>query len=227
MSPFDHYIYCFVSDGDMEEGISHEVASLAGHQQLGNLIVLYDDNNISIEDDTNIAKSEDVAARFEAYGWHVQRLSWVQAEGYQEDVQALYDAFETAKATTTAPSFISLRTIIAWPAPHKQNTGAAHGAALGAEEVAATKKILGFDPAVAFPAEDELVDHARLVGDRGKLAHAAWDEQLAAWSKAHPQQRELFDRLSAQRLPAAGPMCCHSLRPTTRASRRGGHRARC
>ena len=202
MSPFDHYIYCFVSDGDMEEGISHEVASLAGHQQLGNLIVLYDDNNISIEDDTNIAKSEDVAARFEAYGWHVQRLSWVQAEGYQEDVQALYDAFETAKATTTAPSFISLRTIIAWPAPHKQNTGAAHGAALGAEEVAATKKILGFDPAVAFPAEDELVDHARLVGDRGKLAHAAWDEQLAAWSKAHPQQRELFDRLSAQRLPA-------------------------
>ena len=201
-SPFDHYIYCFVSDGDMEEGISHEVASLAGHQQLGNLIVLYDDNNISIEDDTNIAKSEDVAARFEAYGWHVQRLSWVQAEGYHEDVQALYDALETARATTTAPSFISLRTIIAWPAPHKQNTGAAHGAALGAEEVAATKKILGFDPAVSFPAEDELVDHARLVGDRGKQAHAAWDEQLAAWSKANPQQHELFDRLSAHRLPA-------------------------
>jgi len=201
-SPFDHYIYCFVSDGDMEEGISHEVASLAGHQQLGNLIVLYDDNNISIEDDTNIAKSEDVAARFEAYGWHVQRLSWVQAEGYHEDVPALYDALETARATTTAPSFISLRTIIAWPAPHKQNTGAAHGAALGAAEVAATKNILGFDPAVSFPAADELVDHARLVGDRGKQAHAAWDEQLAAWSKAHPQQRELFDRLSAHRLPA-------------------------
>jgi transketolase len=201
-SPFDHYIYCFVSDGDMEEGISHEVASLAGHQQLGNLIVLYDDNNISIEDDTNIAKSEDVAARFEAYGWHVQRLSWVQADGYHEDVQALYDALETARATTTAPSFISLRTIIAWPAPHKQNTGAAHGAALGGDEVAATKKILGFDPAVSFPAEDELVDHARLVGDRGKQAHAAWDEQLAAWSAAHPQQRDLFDRLSAHRLPA-------------------------
>jgi transketolase len=201
-SPFDHYVYCFVSDGDMEEGISHEVASLAGHQQLGNLIVLYDDNHISIEDDTNIAKSEDVAARFEAYGWHVQRLSWVQAEGYHEDVQALYDAFETAKATTTAPSFISLRTIIAWPAPHKQNTGAAHGAALGADEVAATKRILGFDPAVSFPVEDELVDHARHVADRGKQAHAAWDEQLAAWSKAHQQQRELFDRLSAGRLPA-------------------------
>jgi transketolase len=201
-SPFDHYVYCFVSDGDMEEGISHEVASLAGHQQLGNLIVLYDDNSISIEDDTNIAKSEDVAARFEAYGWHVQRLSWRQAEGYHEDVQALYDAFETAKATTTAPSFISLRTIIAWPAPHKQNTGAAHGAALGAEEVAATKQILGFDPAISFPAEDELVAHARQVGDRGKQAHAAWDEQFAAWSKAHPAQHELFDRLSAHRLPA-------------------------
>ncbi len=201
-SPFDHYIYCFVSDGDMEEGISHEVASLAAHQQLGNLIVLYDDNDISIEDDTNIAKSEDVAARFEAYGWHVQRLSWRQADGYHEDVQALHDAFETAKATTTAPSFISLRTIIAWPAPHKQNTGAAHGAALGAEEVAATKKILGFDPAISFPAEDELVDHARHVAERGKRAHAAWDEQLAAWSTARPQQRELLDRLSAHRLPA-------------------------
>jgi transketolase len=201
-SPFDHFVYCFVSDGDMEEGISHEVASLAGHQQLGNLIVLYDDNSISIEDDTNIAKSEDVAARYEAYGWHVQRLSWRQAEGYHEDVQALYDAFETARATTTQPSFISLRTIIAWPAPHAQNTGAAHGAALGAEEVAATKTVLGFDPQVSFPAEDELVAHARKVGDRGKLAHAAWDEQFAAWSAAHPQQRELLERLSVRRLPA-------------------------
>jgi transketolase len=201
-SPFDHYVYCFVSDGDMEEGISHEVASVAGHQQLGNLIVLYDDNNISIEDDTNIAKSEDVAARYEAYGWHVQRLSWLQAGGYHENVQALYDAFQTARATTTAPSFISLRTIIAWPAPHAQNTGAAHGSALGADEVAATKKILGFDPTVSFPAEDELVAHARKVADRGKQAHAAWDEQFAAWSRAYPQQRELFDRLNAHRLPA-------------------------
>jgi transketolase len=201
-SPFDHYVYCFVSDGDMEEGISHEVAALAGHQQLGNLIVLYDDNNISIEDDTNIAKSEDVSARYEAYGWHVQRLSWLRPEGYHEDVQELYEALQTAKKTTTAPSFISLRTIIAWPAPHAQNTGAAHGAALGAAEVAATKQVLGFDPQVSFPAEDELVAHARKVADRGKLAHAAWDEQFAAWSAAHPQQRELFDRLSAQRLPA-------------------------
>ena len=200
-SPFDHFIYCFVSDGDMEEGISHEAASIAGHQQLGNLIVLYDDNSISIEDDTNIAKSEDVAARYEAYGWHVQRLSWRQAEGYHEDVQSLYDAIQTARQNTTQPSFISLRTIIAWPAPDAQNTGAAHGAALGEKEVAATKKVLGFDPAVSFPAADDLVAHARKVADRGKEAHARWDEEFAEWSSAHPKQRELLDRLSARRLP--------------------------
>jgi transketolase len=201
-SPFDHFIYAFVSDGDMEEGISHEAAAIAGHQQLGNLIVLYDDNSISIEDDTNIAKSEDIAARYEAYGWHVQRLSWRQADGYHEDVQALYEALQTARETTTAPSFIALRTIIAWPAPHAQNTGAAHGAALGADEVAATKKVLGFDPAVSFPAEGELVEHARKVADRGKQAHADWDAQFAEWSIAHPEQRALFDRLTARQLPA-------------------------
>src|SRR5215469_11201626 len=201
-SPFDHYIYAFVSDGDLEEGVSHEVAALAAHQQLGNLIVLYDDNNISIEDDTNIAKSEDMAARFAAYGWHVLRVDWRQPGGYHEDVHELYEAFQTARETTTAPSFIQLRTIIAWPAPHKQNTGEAHGAALGAEEVAATKQILGFDPAVTFPVEDELVAHARLVADRGKKQHAAWDEEFAAWSAAHPQESQLFDRLTSRRLPA-------------------------
>jgi transketolase len=201
-SPFDHFIYAFVSDGDMEEGISHEAAAIAGHQQLGNLIVLYDDNSISIEDDTNIAKSEDIAARYEAYGWHVQRLSWRQAEGYHEDVQSLYEALQTARETTTAPSFISLRTIIAWPAPHAQNTGAAHGAALGADEVAATKEALGFDPATSFPAEDELVEHARKVADRGKQAHAEWDARFAEWSIANPEQRVLFDRLTARQLPA-------------------------
>jgi transketolase len=200
-SPFDHHIYAFVSDGDMEEGVSHEVAAIAGHQQLGNLVVLYDDNNISIEDDTNIAKSEDIAARYEAYGWHVQRLSWRTAEGYHEDVQSLYDAIETARQNTTQPSFIALRTIIAWPAPDAQNTGAAHGAALGAEEVAKTKKVLGFDPGVSFPAADDLVAHARTVADRGKQAHAQWDEQFGHWSQQHPEQRELLDRLAARRLP--------------------------
>jgi transketolase len=200
-SPFDHFIYAFVSDGDMEEGISHEAAAIAGHQQLGNLVVLYDDNDISIEDDTNIAKSEDIAMRYEAYGWHVQRLSFRQAEGYQENVQSLYDALRTARQTTTQPSFIALRTIIAWPAPDAQNTGAAHGAALGDEEIAKTKKILGFDPDVSFPPAEDLVEHARQVAVRGQQAHASWDELFAAWSAAHPDRRELFDRLSARRLP--------------------------
>jgi len=201
-SPFDHFIYCFVSDGDMEEGISHEVSSLAGHQELGNLIVLYDDNLISIEDDTHIAKSEDVAARYEAYGWHVQRLSWRTTDGYHENVQDLYDAFEAAKAVTDKPSFIALRTIIGWPAPTKQNTGAAHGSALGAEEVAATKKILGFDPAVNFPAEEEAVSRARQVAERGKALHAEWEQGFAAWAGANPERKALFDRLAVRGLPA-------------------------
>ena len=200
-SPFDHYVYSIMSDGDVEEGISHEACSLAGHQQLGNLVVIYDDNSISIEDDTNIAKSEDVAARYEAYGWHVQRVSWRQPGGYHEDVQALYDALLAAKEQTAAPSLICLRTIIGWPAPTKQNTGAAHGSALGADEVAATKKILGFDPAVSFPAEDEAVARAREVADRGKLARARWDEIFTAWSSASPDRRALLDRLRARRLP--------------------------
>ncbi len=200
-SPFDHHVYCIMSDGDIEEGISHEASSLAAHQQLGNLIVIYDDNTISIEDDTNIAKSEDVAARYEAYGWHVQRVSWRQPGGYHEDVQALYDALLTARDVTAAPSLISLRTIIGWPAPTKQNTGAAHGSALGADEVAATKQILGFDPAVSFPAEDDAVAHARQVGDRGKLARVAWDETFASWEAANPAGSELLDRLRARQLP--------------------------
>jgi transketolase len=200
-SPFDHYVYAFCSDGDIEEGISHEVSSLAGHQRLGNLIVLYDNNQISIEDDTNIAKSEDVAARYEAYGWHVQRLSWHTPSGYKEDVQSLYHALLTAREHTEAPSFISLETIIGWPAPNKQNTGAAHGSALGVPEVKATKEILHFDPEVDFPVEDEAVSHARQVMERGKDLHAAWDDTFAAWTSANPERKALFDRLSARRLP--------------------------
>jgi transketolase len=200
-SPFDHHIYVFCSDGDIEEGISHEVSSLAGHQQLGNLIVVYDDNSISIEDDTNIAKSEDVGARYAAYGWHVQRVNWRREAGYAEDVEALDEAFQAARAHTAGPSLIALRTIIGWPAPHKQNTGAAHGSALGADEVAATKQILGFDPAVDFPVEDEVLAHARQVAERGKELHARWDEQFEAWSRANPQRRALLDRLAARRLP--------------------------
>jgi transketolase len=201
-SPFDHHIYAFASDGDIEEGVSHEASSIAGHQQLGNLTLLYDDNTISIEDDTAIAKSEDVCARYEAYGWHVQRVSWRTPSGYHEDVAALDAAFTAARAHTGAPSLIALRTIIGWPAPTKQDTGAAHGSALGADEVAATKRILGFDPDVSFPVEDEALAHARKVTDRGKRARAAWEESFAAWSAAHPDRAELLSRLSARRLPA-------------------------
>ena len=202
-SPFDHFIYCFVSDGDMEEGISHEVSSLAGHQKLGNLIVLYDDNLISIEDDTHIAKSEDVAARYEAYGWHVQRLNWRTADGgYEENVQDLYEAYEAAKAVTDKPSFIALRTIIGWPAPNKKNTGAAHGSALGEPEVKATKEILHFDQDVTFPAEEEAVSHARQVGARSKALRAEWEERFAAWAAANSERKALFDRLRKRELPA-------------------------
>jgi transketolase len=200
-SPFDHYIYCFASDGDVEEGVSHEVSSLAGHHELGNLIVLYDDNLISIEDNTNIAKSEDVCARYEAYGWHVQKLSWRTPNGYQEDVQALYRALLIAREHIGAPSLIALRTIIGWPAPHKQNTGAAHGSALGVPEVKATKEILHFDPEVDFPVEDELVSHARQVAERGKSLHAEWEVFFDAWAKANPERKALFGRMATHRLP--------------------------
>ena len=213
-SPFDHHIYAFASDGDIEEGISHEASSLAAHQQLGNLILLYDDNDISIEDDTEIAKSEDVAARYEAYGWHVQRLSWRTPGGYHEDVHALHAAFAAARDHTAAPSLIALRTIIGWPAPDKQNTGAAHGSALGAAEVAATKRILGFDPAVSFPAEDEAVARAREVAVRGKQARAAWEERFAAWQAANPERNELLGRLAARRLPDGWAAALPSFPPT-------------
>jgi transketolase len=200
-SPFDHFVYAICSDGDIEEGISHEVSSLAGHLQLGNLIVLWDDNQISIEDDTNIAKSEDVCARYEAYGWHVQRVSW-HNHTYHEDVEALATAFANAKAETGKPSFIALRTIIGWPAPNKQNTGKIHGSALGAEEVAATKKILGFNPAASFAVEPDVLQHARTVAPRGRAEHEAWQKGFDAWSQANPDRFALWRRLSSHTLPA-------------------------
>jgi transketolase len=194
-SPFDHDIWCFASDGDLQEGVSGEASSLAGHQQLGNLCVLWDDNHISIEDDTNIAFSEDVCRRYEAYGWHVQRVD----DG--EDVVALQAAFEAARAETSRPSFIAVRTVIGYPAPTKQNTGKIHGSALGADEVAATKEILGFDPTKSFDVDDDVLAHAREVGDRGKMLHAAWDEAFDAWAAANAERKQLFDRLATRALP--------------------------
>jgi transketolase len=200
-SPFDHMIYAFCSDGDIEEGISHEVSALAGHQRLGNLVVVYDDNQISIEDDTTIAMSEDVAARYAAYGWHVQRVDWRGEDGYTEDVEALWRAFEAAKAETDRPSFISLRTIIGWPAPNKQNTGKIHGSALGKDEVAATKEVLGLDPARSFQVDADVLEHARLVVERGRAARAEWTQAFEAWRGADDERAALLDRLSRRHLP--------------------------
>ncbi|HWB35454.1 MAG TPA: transketolase, partial [Rugosimonospora sp.] len=199
---FDHDIYVFASDGDIEEGISHEVSSLAAHQKLGNLTLIYDDNDISIEDDTAIAKSEDVAARYAAYGWHVQHVDWRTEDGYHEDVQALWDAIQAARAVTDRPSFINLRTIIGWPAPNKQNTGKAHGSALGADEVAATKKILGFDPEQTFQVDEDVLAHTRKVIERGQAEHAAWQQRYDAWAATNPEAAAFHKRLAARELPA-------------------------
>jgi transketolase len=200
---FDHHIYVIASDGDLEEGVSSEVSSLAAHQQLGNLTLIYDDNKISIEDDTNIAFSEDVAARYAAYGWHVQDVDWTNAgTGYEENVQALYDALQAADAVTNKPSFIRLRTIIGWPAPTKQNTGKIHGSAIGADEVAATKKILGFDPEKDFEVADEIIEHTRTALERGKALQEDWNLKYDAWRTAAPERAELFDRLQKRELPA-------------------------
>ena len=195
-SPFDHFIYVIASDGDIEEGITSEASSLAGTQQLGNLILFYDDNKISIEHDTDIALSEDVAKRYEAYGWHVQVV-----EG-GENVTAIEEAIEAAKDVTDKPSIICLRTIIGFPAPTMMNTGAVHGAALGDEEVAAVKNALGFDPDKTFEVTDEVIAHTRALQERGRKAHAEWNEAFQAWADREPERRALLDRLTAGDLPA-------------------------
>ena len=198
-SPFDHTIWAIVSDGDLEEGISAEASSLAGHQKLGNLVALYDDNHISIEGDTATAFSEDVLKRYEAYGWHVQRVA--PKDDGDIDVTALYEALRAAELETERPSIIATRTVIAWPAPHARNTGKAHGSALGADEVAATKKVLGFDPAKDFEVADDVLAHAREVVDRGRKLRSAWEEQFTAWRESDPQRAAEFDRIQAGRLP--------------------------
>ncbi|MFD9739947.1 transketolase [Umezawaea sp. NPDC059074] len=194
-SPFDHDVFVIASDGDIEEGVTSEASSLAGTQQLGNLTVVYDDNKISIEDDTTIALSEDTAKRYEAYGWHVQVV-----EG-GENVVALEAALKAAKAETDRPSFILLRTIIGYPSPKKMNTGAAHGAALGDEEIKGVKLALGFDPEQTFEVADEVLAHAREVGKRGEHAKAEWQKGFDAWAAANPERKALLDRLVAKKLP--------------------------
>lgn len=194
-SPFDHYVYTIASDGDLQEGVTAEASSLAGTQKLGNLIVFWDDNRISIEDDTNIAFNEDVAARYEAYGWHVQTVE------SGEDVVAIEEAVRNAQQETERPSFIRVKTVIGYPAPTKMNTGGVHGAALGDDEVAATKEVLGFDPEKTFHIDDKVLAHTRKLRERGAEKHAQWQEKFDAWAADNAENKALFDRMSARELP--------------------------
>jgi transketolase len=200
-SVFDRTVWVIASDGDLQEGVSSEASSWAGTQRLGNLVVLYDDNHISIEDDTNVAFDEDVVARYAAYGWHTQRVDWTSPSGYREDVDALDAALRAAKEETGRPSLIALRTLIGWPSPTKQNSGGIHGSKLGASELAGLKRALSFDPAEHFHVAPEVIARTRRLQQRGAQARAEWDRRFAAWSAAHPDRRALHDRLRERRLP--------------------------
>ncbi|MGC5166181.1 transketolase [Luteimicrobium sp. DT211] len=201
-SPFDHTIWAIAGDGDLQEGVTSEASSLAGHQKLGNLVVVYDQNHISIEDDTNVSFSEDVLARYEAYGWHVQRVDWTNGgTGYGEDVESLAGALAAARAETGKPSIIALRTVIGWPSPTKQNTGKIHGSAMGPDEVKGLKVELGLDPEASFAVSDEVLAHARKVIDRGAELRGRWQTSFEAWQEANPTGAALLERLSTRTLP--------------------------
>ena len=202
-SPFDHHVYAICSDGDLQEGVSAEASSIAGTQKLGNLTLIYDANRISIEGDTDVAFTEDVGKRYEAYGWHVQTVDWTHdGTGYTEDVPQLYAAIREAEAVTDQPSLIVMRTVIAWPAPNARGTGASHGSALGAEEVAATKEILGFDPEKHFDVPQDVLEQTRSLVARGKQAQADWEEQLTAWRDgASEEVLATWERMRTRALP--------------------------
>jgi transketolase len=201
-SPFDHFIYCIAGDGDLQEGVTAEASSLAGHQQLGNLIVLYDSNQISIEDDVNIAFTENLEDRYRAYGWHVQVVDWKKTGEYREDLAELHAAIAKAKEVTDKPSLITIRTIIGWPSPKKQNTGKIHGSALGQEELAGLKQALGFDPAKTFEVSPDVLEYTRGLKERGSDARSQWQKSFDSWAQINPTGKELFDRLSSGKAPA-------------------------
>ncbi|MFM8926988.1 MAG: transketolase [Rhodoluna sp.] len=201
-SAFDHFVYVIAGDGDMQEGVTSEAASLAGHQELGNLVVIYDSNQISIEDDTNIAFTEDLTKRYESYGWHTQTVDWKKTGNYKEDIEELYRAVEQAKQVTNKPSLITLRTIIGWPSPKKQNTGKIHGSALGAEELAGLKVALGFDPEKTFEVTQEVLNHTRNnATNRASEAKALWQKRFDLWAANNPDKKALFDRLQDGDVP--------------------------
>jgi transketolase len=219
-SVFDHHIYCIAGDGDMQEGVTSEASSLAGHQQLGNLIVLYDSNQISIEDDVNIAFTENLEDRYRAYGWHVQTVDWKKTGSYVEDVAELFSAIQAAKAETSKPSLITIKTIIGWPSPGKQNTGKIHGSALGKEELAALKQVLGFDSAKNFEVAADVIEYTRSLCERIKPALDKWQKEFETWALANPTQKVLFDRLQAGATPKELVASLPSFVPGTEVSTR-------
>lgn len=201
-SVFDHFIYVLAGDGDLQEGVTSEASSLAGHQKLGNLITIYDSNNISIEDDTDISFTEDVAARYASYGWQVLEVDWNATGTYHEDIPALHNAILEGQADTERPTIIILKTIIGWPSPGKQNTGGIHGSKLGSDEIVALKETLGFDPQSSFEVSPEVLEHTRGALTRGAERRSAWNARFEAWAGANPERNALLDRLEAGELPA-------------------------
>jgi transketolase len=199
-SVFDHSIWVICSDGDLQEGVSAEASSLAGTQALGALNVIYDDNRISIEGDTHNAFTEDVSARYRAYGWHV--IDVAAAANGSVDIAALDAAMIAAKKETTKPSLIRMKSVIAWPAPKAQGTAGSHGSALGDEEIAATKVALGLNPEEKFAMPAEVLAHARLVKERAAKVRKEWDTKFATWQTTHPEQAKLLTRLRTKALPA-------------------------
>lgn len=200
-SPFDHFIYVLAGDGDLQEGVTAEASSLAGHQKLANLITIYDSNEISIEDDTRISFTEDVAKRYEAYGWQVLEVNWKKTGVYKEDVQELFSAITTAKQETEKPTLIILKTIIGWPSPAKQNTGGIHGSALGSEELQGLKEVLGYDAQETFVVAPEILDYTRSLIKRGVSEQEAWQKEFDDWAATNPAAKSLFDRLAKRELP--------------------------
>ena len=202
-SPFDHFVYVIAGDGDMQEGVTAEAASLAGHQKLGNLVVIYDSNQISIEDDTDISFTESVSDRYQSYGWHTQTVDWKKTGNYVEDLEELHTAIEKAKAETEKPSLIILRTIIGWPSPKKQNSGKIHGSALGAEELAGLKTVLGFDPEKTFDVAPEVIAHTRGYQSHANEVRAKWQKSFDAWASANADAKKLLDRVVSGAAPTA------------------------
>ena len=201
-SVFDHFVYTIAGDGCLQEGVSAEASSLAATQNLGNLVLIYDDNRITIEGETDISFTEDVSARYEAYGWHVAHVDWTHGgTEYREDVQALYDAIEAAKAVTDRPSFIKLTTVIGWPLPNKQGSHNIHGSKIGGDEIAAMKELLGFEQ-TPFAVDPDAVTHARAnLAARAATARAEWDARFEAWAQSNPEKVALLQRARARKLP--------------------------